>query len=75
VRGLHAVVGVHNYRPRDLDTAVRFLAAHHRDFPFASLVGAAHPLEGMDAAIDAARRAAAPRTAVAPRMLPPAQAR
>lgn len=34
VRGLHTVVGVHNYRPADLQRAVDFLAAHHHSFPF-----------------------------------------
>jgi putative phosphonate catabolism associated alcohol dehydrogenase len=66
VRGLHTVTGVHNYRPEDLASAVRFLAGHHRAFPFASLVGRAYPLDQMDAAIDAAHRGPAPRQAVAP---------
>jgi putative phosphonate catabolism associated alcohol dehydrogenase len=68
VRGLHTVVGVHNYRPADLAAAVRFLAAHHRDFPFAALVGGTHALERIDAAIAAARTGAAPRQALAPHL-------
>ncbi|WP_328465428.1 zinc-binding dehydrogenase [Streptomyces sp. NBC_00448] len=68
VRGLHTVVGVHNYRPVDLADAVRFLAAHHRGYPFADLVGGTYGLDRMDAALAAARGAAAPRQAVAPRL-------
>ncbi|MEU2653698.1 zinc-binding dehydrogenase [Streptomyces sp. NPDC007325] len=66
VRGLHTVAGVHNYRPEHLDTAVRFLAAHHRDFPFADLVAAPHPLERIADAVEAARTGTAPRQALAP---------
>ncbi|MEE1821326.1 alcohol dehydrogenase catalytic domain-containing protein [Streptomyces sp. BE20] len=66
VRGLHTVIGVHNYRPDDLDTAVRFLAAHHETYPFASLVAAAHPLERIEDAVEAARTGTAPRQALAP---------
>ena len=68
VRGLHTVVGVHNYRPVDLAAAVRFLAEHHRTFPFAGLVGGTYALDRMDAALAAARQAGAPRQAVAPRL-------
>ncbi|MER5863298.1 zinc-binding dehydrogenase [Kitasatospora sp. NPDC002040] len=70
VRGLHTVVGVHNYHPHDLDTAVRFLTEHHRAFPFASLVAAAHPLERIAEAIEAARTGTAPRQALAPHATP-----
>ncbi len=66
VRGLHTVVGVHNYRPADLAVAVRFLTEHHRAFPFAELVGGTYPLDRMDAALAAARQGVAPRQAVAP---------
>lgn len=66
VRGLHTVVGVHNYRPEDLLTAVEFLAEHHRSFPFADLVGATYALDHVGEAIEAARGAAAPRQALAP---------
>ena len=66
VRGLHTVVGVHNYRPVDLAAAVRFLARYHRTYPFAELVGGTYALDRMDAALAAARQARAPRQAVAP---------
>lgn len=67
VRGLHTVVGVHNYAPRHLAAAVEFLAAEHIRFPFAELVGGPWPLEALDAAFAAAGApGAAPRQAVRP---------
>ena len=66
VRGLHSVVGVHNYRPADLLAAVDFLAAHHRRWPFADLVGGSFGLDEVDAAFDAARTSGAMRQAVVP---------
>ncbi|WP_329151995.1 zinc-binding dehydrogenase [Streptomyces anulatus] len=66
VRGLHTVVGVHNYRPADLQRAVDFLAAHHHSFPFAGLVEGRYALGEVGAAFEAARRGGAPRQAVAP---------
>ncbi|QJY49379.1 zinc-binding dehydrogenase [Pseudonocardia broussonetiae] len=66
VRGLHTVVGVHNYRAGDLQAAMDFLAAHHRDHPFAELVGGRFALHELDAAVRAARAGTAPRQAVAP---------
>ncbi|OZM78074.1 zinc-binding dehydrogenase [Pseudonocardia sp. MH-G8] len=66
VRGLHRVVGVHNYRPGDLQAAVDFLAAHHRTYPFAELVGGRYRLDEIDEAVASARRGPAPRQAVVP---------
>jgi putative phosphonate catabolism associated alcohol dehydrogenase len=66
VRGLLTVTGVHNYRAADLQTAVRFLAAHHADHPFGELVEGAYPLDRIDDAVAAARGAVAPRQAVVP---------
>lgn len=67
VRGLHTIVGVHNYAPRHLAAAVEFLAAEHARFPFAELVGGPWPLEELDAAFAAAGEpGAAPRQAVRP---------
>ncbi|MEU8669423.1 zinc-binding dehydrogenase [Streptomyces anulatus] len=66
VRGLHTVVGVHNYRPADLQRAVDFLAAHHHLFPFAGLVEGRYALGEVGAAFEAARRGGAPRQAVEP---------
>ncbi|MFE4633481.1 zinc-binding dehydrogenase [Streptomyces sp. NPDC056773] len=66
VRGLHTVVGVHNYQPADLLRAVEFLAAHHGSFPFAELVEGRYGLDEVGAAFEAARRRGAPRQAVLP---------
>ncbi|MGC7098457.1 zinc-binding dehydrogenase [Amycolatopsis lurida] len=66
VRGLHTITGVHNYRPEDLKTAVDFLAAHHRDHPFAELVQGRYGLDQLDAAFAAARTGKAARQAVVP---------
>ncbi|MFD4236249.1 zinc-binding dehydrogenase [Streptomyces sp. NPDC058542] len=66
VRGLNRIVGVHNYRPEDLLTAVEFLAAHHDSFPFADLVEGRFALGDVGSAFEAARLRAAPRQAVAP---------
>jgi alcohol dehydrogenase len=45
VRRLLTIRGVHNYHPRDLQTALAFLAGPGRAFPFASLIAADYPLE------------------------------
>ena len=67
VRGLQTVVGVHNYRARDLADAVAFLQDHHHRYPFGDLVGAQHRLDEVDKAIEAATvRGAAPRQAIKP---------
>ncbi|MBN9734074.1 MULTISPECIES: zinc-binding dehydrogenase [unclassified Pseudonocardia] len=67
VRGLHTVVGVHNYAPRHLATAVGFLAAEHARFPFAELTGGPWDLDDIDAAFAAAGEpGAAPRQGVRP---------
>lgn len=68
IRGLHTVVGVHNYAPRHLEAAVGFLAAEHARFPFGGLTGGPWPLDDLDAAFAAAAEPdAAPRQAVCPR--------
>ncbi|UGQ11824.1 zinc-binding dehydrogenase [Yinghuangia sp. ASG 101] len=73
VRGLRTVVGVHNYRPADLQRATDFLAAHHRTYPFAELVGSPYPLHRLAAAVAAAPGAVELRQAVVP--TPPETAR
>ncbi|WP_075295591.1 MULTISPECIES: alcohol dehydrogenase catalytic domain-containing protein [unclassified Pseudonocardia] len=65
LRGLHRVVGVHNYRPDDLGTAVAFLAEAHSRYPFAELVTGRYHLDQLDAAF-AAGDDGAPRQAVTP---------
>lgn len=66
VRGLHTVVGVHNYRAEHLQKAVDFLSARHGDYPFAELVGGSYPLDRLDEAVEAARSAVEPRQAILP---------
>ncbi|MEU3605495.1 zinc-binding dehydrogenase [Streptomyces sp. NPDC035033] len=66
VRGLHTIVGVHNYRAEHLQKAVDFLAGHHGRYPFAELVGGTFPLDALDDAVAAARGSAAPRQAILP---------
>jgi len=66
VRGLVRVEGVHNYRPRDLGTAVEFLAGPGASFPFVELVGAVHPLAQVDRAVAEALTGAAVRIGVRP---------
>lgn len=67
VRGLHSVVGVHNYRPADLQSAMDFLAANHRAQPYEELVDGAFGLDDVDAAFAAAAATgSAPRQAIVP---------
>src|SRR5262249_30750254 len=50
VRQLLTIHGVHNYHPRDLAAALRFLARPGRRFPFADLVSPVFPLAEAEAA-------------------------
>jgi alcohol dehydrogenase len=50
VRRCLRVAGVHNYAPRHLREAVRFLAENHGRFPFAELVARTFPLDAADEA-------------------------
>ena len=65
VRGLLTIRGVHNYAPEHLARAVRFLESADRD-AFSELVGPAHPLHDIEAAVDDARSRKTARTALAP---------
>jgi alcohol dehydrogenase len=67
VRRLLTIRGVHNYHPRDLATALRFLAGPGHDFPWPSLVVAEYPLEQADQAFAAAHAQPGVRVAVVPR--------
>lgn len=67
VRGLVTLRGVHNYAPRDLDSAVGFLRQHAADHPFVELVSARYPLAQIDQALAAAASGRAVRVAVDPR--------
>ena len=66
VRKCLTIHGVHNYRPADLAAALRFLEAHHAEFPFAELVGPAFALDDVQQAFESARTGTVLRAAVAP---------
>jgi alcohol dehydrogenase len=66
VRRNLSIHGVHNYAPTDLAAALEFLARHHADFPFASLVDQWFPLNDCAAAFAAARDPRAIRVGVRP---------
>jgi alcohol dehydrogenase len=66
VRRVLTIRGVHNYHPRDLATALRFLAGPGRDFPWRDLVVAEYPLEQAEQAFAAAHAQPGVRVAVVP---------
>jgi alcohol dehydrogenase len=66
VRRLLTIRGVHNYHPRDLATALEFLAGSGRDLPWESLVVAEYPLEQAEQAFAAAHAQPGVRVAVVP---------
>jgi alcohol dehydrogenase len=66
VRRLLTIRGVHNYHPRDLATALGFLAGPGRDFPWESLVATEYPLEQAEQAFAAAHAQPGVRIAVVP---------
>jgi alcohol dehydrogenase len=68
VRRMLTIRGVHNYHPRDLRTAVAFLAGQGRSFPWPSLVVAEYPLESIERAFAEAHSAPGARVAVVPRL-------
>ncbi len=51
-RKILSIHGVHNYRPDDLGFGLDFLARHHNDFPFESLVATRFPLEKTQEALE-----------------------
>ena len=63
VRNLLTIRGVHNYAPRHLEQAVRFLADAWRRYPFAEQVGQTFPLAEVDRALVPSTH---PRIAVRP---------
>jgi hypothetical protein len=66
VRRLLTIRGIHNYAPRHLLSAVRFLAVQGRESPFATLVERWHPLADAEAALADAVRSGAVRIGVRP---------
>ena len=51
VRNLVRLVGVHNYHPKDLITAVEFLSLHADNFPFGQLVACSFSLQEINEAV------------------------
>jgi len=66
VRRLIRLVGVYNYEPEDLESALAFLAETSEKYPFAELVGARYPLSEVNAAIAYAENQRPPRVALIP---------
>lgn len=68
VRRMLHLYGVHNYHPRDLITAVQFLAGPGTRFPFGDLVGERFPLSEINQAFTAAQQQPGLRVAVLPEL-------
>lgn len=66
VRRNLTIHGIHNYAPRQLATAVEFLALHQTDFPFQQLVAHWYALDQFPSALDAARQPANLRIGIRP---------
>jgi hypothetical protein len=68
VRRLLTVRGVHDYAPRHLEHAARFLESSWSRYPFAEQVSRILPLAQVDEALALAAAGVGPRVAVSPRM-------
>jgi alcohol dehydrogenase len=66
VRRLLQIIGVYNYEPEDLGSALRFLAGLHQRRPFARLVGRTFSLQDVNAAFAYATKERPPRVALIP---------
>jgi alcohol dehydrogenase len=66
VRRWIRIVGVYNYSPEDLESALAFLAETSEKYPFAELVGASYPLREVNAAMAYAENERPPRVALVP---------
>jgi alcohol dehydrogenase len=66
VRRLLTIRGVHNYTPRDLETAIDFLAGPGRSYPFATLVARSFALNEAEQAFAHAHAHPGQRVAVVP---------
>jgi len=66
VRRMLTLVGVYNYEPEDLETALAFLSATLGRFPFASLTSQSFTLKQVNEAFAFAEKEKAPRVAVLP---------
>jgi putative phosphonate catabolism associated alcohol dehydrogenase len=70
VRRMLTIRGVHNYHPRDLEAALRFLAERSVIYAFESLIVGEYGLEAVDDAFGHAERAPGRRIAVRPASAP-----
>jgi alcohol dehydrogenase len=66
VRRMLHIVGVYNYNPEDLETALAFLSQAQDRYPFEQLVCRTFSLADVNAAFDFAERERPPRVAVIP---------
>jgi alcohol dehydrogenase len=66
VRRMLRIVGVYNYQPRDLGTALRFLEGAQEKYPFSELIGKRFPLREINAAVAYAEGEKPPRVALIP---------
>jgi alcohol dehydrogenase len=66
VRRLLQIIGVYNYQPEDMETALAFLSQSQGRYPFAELVGKTFSLDEANAAFDYAQCHRPPRVAVLP---------
>ena len=66
VRKLLTVRGIHNYTPKDLESALKFVTDYHNKFPFAQLVSRTFPLEETEAAFRYSTESSPVRVAVVP---------
>lgn len=66
VRRMIQIVGVYNYSPQDLESALNFLAKAVDKYPFEELVGKQFPLSAVNEAVDYAETKRPPRVALIP---------
>ena len=66
VRRMLTLRGLHNYAPQDLVAAVDFLAGNAGRFPFATLSGAAFPLDEIGRAFESATGSPGRRVRITP---------
>ncbi|MCU1405201.1 MAG: alcohol dehydrogenase [Glaciihabitans sp.] len=66
VRRLLTIRGVHNYAPRHLEEAARYIEARHAHYPFRELVGATVALGDLDEGMEAAAGGRSVRIGVSP---------
>lgn len=66
VRRMIRIIGVYNYAPEDLESALFFLAATMDRYPFRELVGRSFPLREANAAMAFAESERPPRVALIP---------